>query len=247
MNSVLILAGITLALMLPSCGAYAQATESKPAEAKPVSDLYRTIYLSNATQQNDANDVQTALRNMLPRTKIYYVPSDGALTLRGTAEDIQLAQKMVADLDHPRKTYRLTYTMTETDGGKSAGSQRFVLTVVPGGKAFLKEGTKVPIVTGSTETGSSVANTQVQYVDVGLNIEASLDGSAEGLRLRSKVERSSVAEEKSNVGIQDPVIQQSTVEGASVLVQGKPFMLGAMDVPGSTRRLEIEVVSEVVK
>jgi len=244
---VLIFAGFTLTLMLFVRSASAQDADSKPAEVKVASDVYQTIYLTNATQQNDANEVQTDLRNMLPRTKIYYVSADGAISLRGTAEDIQMAQKIVADLDKARKTYRLTYTITESEGGKRVGAQRFTLIVVPGGKATLKQGNRVPLVTGTAEAGSSRQNSQVQYVDVGLNIDASLDGSADGLRLRSKIEQSGVAEEKSSVGIQDPVIRQSTLEGTSVLVQGKPFMLGSLDVPGSTRHLEVEVVSEVVK
>ena len=246
-NFVWMLIGFTLTLLLVVRGANAQTTDAKPAEAKADSGIYQTIYLTNATQQNEANDVQTSLRNMLPRTKIYYAPASGALLLRGTAEDIQLAQKIVADLDKTRKTYRLIYTITESDGGKHVGAQRFTLIAIPGGRVMLKQGSKVPIVTGSTEAGSSVQNTQVQYLDVGLNIDASLEGSADGLRLRSKVEQSTVAEEKSIVGIQDPVIRQTSVEGTSVLVQGKSFMLGSLDVPGSTRHLEIEVVSEVVK
>jgi type II secretory pathway component GspD/PulD (secretin) len=245
-NFVWMLVGITLTLMLFVRGANAQTTDSKPAEVK-ASDIYQTIYLTNTTQQNEANDVQTSLRNMLPRAKIYYAPASGALLVRGLPEDIQLAQKIVADLDKARKTYSLTYTITESDGGKRVGAQRFKLIAIPGGKAMLKQGSKVPIVTGSTEAGSSVQNTQVQYLDVGLNIDASLEGSADGLRLHSKVEQSGVSEEKSGLGAQDPVVRQSSVEGTSVLVQGRPLLLGSLDVPGSTRHLEIEVVSEVVK
>ncbi len=246
-NFVWMFVGLILTSTLFVRGANAQTADAKPAETKADYGIYQTIYLTNATQQNDANDVQTSLRNMLPRAKIYYAPASGALLLRGTAEDIQLAQKIVADLDKARKTYRLTYTITESDGGKHVGAQRFTLIAIPGGRAMLKQGSKVPIVTGSTEAGSTVQNTQVQYLDVGLNIDASLEGAADGLRLRSKVEQSTVAEEKSIVGMQDPVIRQTSVEGTSVLVQGKSFILGSLDVPGSTRHLEIEVVSEVVK
>ena len=246
-NFVWILATVTLTVMLFIGRASAQATDSKPVETKAASDIYQTIYLSNATQQHEADEVQTSLRNMLPRAKIYYAPASGALLLRGTAEDIQLAQKIVADLDKVRKTYRLTYTTTESDGGKRIGSQRFTLVMLPGGKAYLKQGSKVPIMTGSTEAGSTVQNTQVQYLDVGLNIEASLEGSADGLRLRSKVEQSALADEKSGIGAQDPVVRQRVIEGTSVLALGKPIMLGSLDMPGSTQHLDIEIVAELVK
>jgi len=67
------------------------------------------------------------------------------------------------------------------------------------------------------------------------------------LRLHTKVEQSKVADEKSTVGIQDPVIRQTTLDATSTLAPGKPVVLGTIDVPGSTRKQEIEVVSELVR
>jgi hypothetical protein len=37
------------------------------------------------------------------------------------------------------------------------------------------------------------------------------------------------------------------LEGMSTLAQGKPMVLGSLDIPGSTRHEEIEVVSELVR
>jgi hypothetical protein len=67
------------------------------------------------------------------------------------------------------------------------------------------------------------------------------------VRLRTKVVQSSIAEHKSGVGTQDPVIRQTTLEGTSTLVQGKPLVLGSLDIPGSTRHQEVEVLSELVR
>jgi len=231
----------------------AKGDEAKPVHARPDPNLftYQTLYISNLTQQNDANDLQTAMRNMLPNAKLYYVPSQGAISVRGTPEDLAMAQKMVADLDRPKKTYRLTYTITESAGGKQTGVQHISLIVISGGKTNMKKGRRVPLVTGTTEPSNATTSSQVQYIDVGLNIDASLDGSSDGLRLRTKVEQSQVAEEKSGVGTQDPVIQQSMLEGMSILGQGKPLMLGTMDLPadaqGGGRKQEISVISELVQ
>ena len=103
------------------------------------------------------------------------------------------------------------------------------------------------VVTGTIDAARATPGTQVQYVDVGLSIEASVDGYADGLRLRTKVEQSSLAEEKSGMGAQDPVIRQTVLEGTSTLALGKPLVLGSMDLPGSTRKQDIEVVAELVK
>ncbi len=88
---------------------------------------------------------------------------------------------------------------------------------------------------------------QVTYLDVGLNVNASLDESSEGLRLRAKVERMSVADEHSSVGADDPIIRQAQMEGTANLVPGKTLVLGSLDVPGSTRHVNVSVVAEVVR
>lgn len=247
MNCAQLLAGCGLALTIfaPCAGAQTESADVKAADVKPES--YRTVYLANITQQNDANEIQTALRNMIPRAKVYYLPSQGALSIRANDEDMQLAQKMVADLDRAKKTYRLTYKITQTEDGKRVGEQHFALLVVSGGKTWLKQGSRVPIVTGSGDAGGSKQDSQVAYVDVGLNIEASLDGYPDGVRLHSKVEQSSIADEKSGIGLQDPMIRQSTLDATSTLAPGKPLVLGSLDMPGTARHMDVEVISELVR
>jgi type II secretory pathway component GspD/PulD (secretin) len=248
LRSVHVLAGLTLALALvvPGTTAKAQSGDSKTADAKPA-ESYQTIYLTNISQQNDANDIQTALRNMLPRARVYYVPSQDALTIRANAEDMQLAQKMVSDLSRSRKTYRLTYTITDITDGKRSGAQHFTLIVISGVKTTLKQGSRMPIVTGTVDAGNATQTSQVQYIDVGLNIEASADEYSDGLRLRTRVEQTSPEEQKSGLGPQDPVIRQTSLDETSMVTQGKPLILGSLEMPGGMRRQEIEVVSEPVK
>ncbi len=62
----------------------------------------QTFYLTNAWQQNDLNDVQTALRNVLPTAKVYGVASQNAIVMRGTPDELLLAQKLINDLDKAR-------------------------------------------------------------------------------------------------------------------------------------------------
>jgi hypothetical protein len=234
--------GITLAL---ACSGISALAQPRAADAKTAPDIYQTFYLTNLTQQNDANELVTDLRNMLPNAKLYYVPSQSAFSIRASAEDLALAQKILADLDKTKKIYRLTYTMTEKDGGKTLGVQHFSIIVASGSRTDFKQGSRVPISVATNAAPGS--NAEITYIDIGQEIEASLDGYLDGVRLRTKVVQSSVAEDKSGVGTQDPVIRQTTFEGTSTLVQGKPLVLGSLDIPGSTRHQEVEVVSELVR
>jgi len=231
----------------PPDKAIAASRQENPA-ARVDTRPMQTFYLANSSQVNDANEVMVAVRNLLPPdVKTYLVPSQNAIVVRATPDQLVLVQKIINDLDRPKKAYRLIYTITETEGGKRVGTQHFAMIVAAGQRTVLKQGSKVPIATGSySATGSSGAQMQFTYTDVGMNFDATLDEFANGVRLRTKVEQLTVAEQMSGVGSQDPVIRQSTLEGTSFLALGKPLVLGSMDIPGSTRHLDVEVVMEAV-
>jgi type II secretory pathway component GspD/PulD (secretin) len=236
--------GVTLALVSSRPDAWAQTA---PTAGKPNSNSVQTFYLSNVNEPKEVNEVVIALRNLLdPGDKVFLVPSQNAIFVSANPEQLMLAQKLLKDLDRSKKTYRLTYTIAETDDGKRIGSQHFAVIVVSGGRTTFKNGSKVPVLTGASNLGTATSKTEFTYLDVGLNIDASLDESVNGVRLRTKVERSSVAEEKTGVGADDPVIRQMVLEGTSILIPGKQVMLGSLDIPGSTHHLEVEVILEVI-
>ena len=239
-----VFAGLMLAALMcmGSAGAQTQNTAEKAADAKPVQVSHQIFYLKNATRQVDLNDIQTDLRNMLTKARIYGVASQNAISIQGSAEELALAEKMIAELDRSRKMYRLTYTITEMDNGKRVGAEHFALVVAAGGRSILKQGSRVPIMTGSYDIGTGKQNSEVQYQDVGLSIDASLDGES----IHTKVEQTSQAEEKSGLGLQDPIVRQTVLDGMSTLTTEKAQILGALDIPGSTRHEEIEVVVELL-
>ena len=167
--------------------------------------------------------------------------------MRSAPDDILLAQKILSDIDRTKKTYRLTYTITETDGGNPVQTQHFAFLVASGERSTFKQGSRVPVVTGDINDKTASPNSQVQYVDVGLNVEASLGSYSDGLKLQTKIEESNVADEKSGVGTQDPILRQTLLETTAALRPDKPLIVGSLDIPGSSRRRQVEVVSELVQ
>src|ERR1019366_9236361 len=151
-QAIAILVGVTLAVTFLPSRASAQSTESKPAETKSTDsklnqETVQTFFLTNVTHVNDLNDAQTALRNVLPKAHIYGIATQYGITLRATAEDMEIAKKLIAEIDRPHKVYRVTYTITESDSGKKTGTQHFALIVAENAKTTMKQGTRVPIVT----------------------------------------------------------------------------------------------------
>ncbi len=247
-SASLLLAGLAL-LSIGSKSSYGRGLDEGPRsqenaalQGTSTEKSYRTFYLLNS-QPVEANDIQTDLRNMLPRSAIYYVPSQGALSVRGTGEDIEAAGKILSEIDRPKKMWRLTYTLTEMEADKVIGTQKYAMSVTSGKRTWLKEGIRVPLVTGKESSSHQNSGSQVQYVDVGISIEASLDG----MKLQTKVEKSSLADEKASPPLDDPIIHQSTLEETVTLADGKPTLLGVLDLPESRHSLHVTIMSEPEK
>lgn len=63
----------------------------------------QTFFLSNVSQPNDGNEMQTAVRNVLPPTAhVFFVASQNALIVRATPDQLLLVQKLLNDLDRPK-------------------------------------------------------------------------------------------------------------------------------------------------
>ena len=74
-----------------------------PAKRKDVEQsVIKTFYLANLSQPTELQDVVNALRQILEISRIQPLPSQGALVVRGTPDQIALAEKLVTDLDKAR-------------------------------------------------------------------------------------------------------------------------------------------------
>jgi len=145
---------------------------------------------------------------LIGRSRIYAVASQNAITIHGSLRTLS-ARGSSSRSWTVRERFTASLHHHETDNGNRTGTQTIALVAATGDKTTFKQGSKVPIATGSYDSDNSKANTQFQYLDVGLNIEFTVEGRVDGLSLNSKVAQSSLAEEKSGLGPQDPVVRQS--------------------------------------
>jgi hypothetical protein len=88
---------------------------------------------------------------------------------------------------------------------------------------------------------------QYTYLDIGMNINATLTSMEDQAMLRSSIEQSSLATEASGVGPQDPIILHTSLKGTYLLTIGKPQAIGSIDILHSTRHLDISVVMDPVQ
>src|SRR5438477_388023 len=71
-----------------------------PAKRKELDQsVIKTFYLSNLSQATELQDVVNAMRTLLEVQRIQQLQSQNAIIVRGTPDQIALAQKLVDDLD----------------------------------------------------------------------------------------------------------------------------------------------------
>ena len=293
----------------------AQNTRAKRTELD--AQAVQTFYLSNTSQTNDLNDIQTALRNVLTNAKLYAVPSQNAIVMRATPDELLLARKLVDDLDKARPevvvdvavlevnrshernlgiilpqqisaqlvgttttttgttgttrttgttgTTGTTTTTTNNNNGLtlnnlgnlngnnvaisiSQATANLLLTdsdtrvlqnprvrATDGQKADLKVGSKIPIATGSYQTGaatavvSSLVNTQFQYQDVGVEIEITPTIHYDrDVTLKLKMQISQQSGTVSLSGINQPIFSQRVVDQTIRLKEGEASIMGGL-------------------
>ena len=135
----------------------AQNTRAKRQDLDEVA--VQTFYLTNASQQADANEIQTAIRNLLdPSTKINLVPSQNAIVIRATPDQLLLAQKILNDLDRAKPEVVVDVAILEVNRDKMRNLGITLpqsVTVTPQASPTATSSTTTTTTTGGTTTTSS--------------------------------------------------------------------------------------------
>jgi len=79
----------------------------------------QTFYLSNASQASDANDVMTVLRQTLDQSaRTLLVAGQNAIVVRGTPDELLLAQKLISDMDRAKSEVVVDVAVLEVSRDK---------------------------------------------------------------------------------------------------------------------------------
>ncbi len=91
-----------------------------PAKRKDLEQsVIKTFYLANLSQPTELQDVVNAMRQILEISRIQPLPSQGAIVVRGTPDQIALAQKLVGDLDRAKAEVIVDVAVLQINRDKS--------------------------------------------------------------------------------------------------------------------------------
>jgi general secretion pathway protein D len=91
-----------------------------PAKRKDLEQsVIKTFYLANLSQPTELQDVVNAMRQILEISRIQPLPSQGAIVVRGTPDQIALAHKLVGDLDKAKAEVIVDVAVLQINRDKS--------------------------------------------------------------------------------------------------------------------------------
>jgi hypothetical protein len=170
------------------------------------------------------------------------------------------AQDSTAKIEQDEKpihAYRLDFSLNELEGEKKLNSRHYSINLVSGDRQEVKIGTRIPVATGSfpanapsgITSGNSVINTQFQYMDIGTHIWCTMKEHSDALELQAGGEISNIDSgpgQETN-GLSNPVVRQIKIVGGTIVVPGKPIVIGSADDPTSKRQFQLEVTVTKLK
>ncbi len=250
--------------------------------------VMKTFYLRNAATAADLQQAAGTLKGILDIKAIQVTPELRSLTIRGTPDQMVLAQRLLADIDKPKSEVVIEVIVMEVSrdrirtlganlpttvsasiapGGSTSGSsslnlnsfaglgandiavsvggasftalasdsntkviQRPEIRVMDSEKASLKIGDRIPIATGSFQSGlTQGVNTQFQYIDVGVKIDITpYVHAGNDVTLKMSLEVSSVTGEQTIDGVTEPTIGQRTIDHEARLADGEVNLIGGI-------------------
>lgn len=248
--------------------------------------VMKTFYLKNAATSADLQEVAGTLKGILDINKIQVTPELRSLTIRGTPDQMVLAQRLLADLDKPKSEVMVEVVVMEVSrdkirnlgtnlptsvsaaispGGSSSSGlnlnsfgslgasdisvsvggasfealysdsntkvlQRPQMRVMDSEKASLKIGDRIPIATGSFQSGlTQGVNTQFQYIDVGVKVDVTpYVHVGNDVTLKLSLEVSTVTGEQTIDGVTEPTIGQRTIDHEVRLADGEVNLIAGI-------------------
>jgi len=132
--------------------------QDTPAKRKELEQsVLKTFYLSNLSQPTELQDVVNAIRAVLDVQRVQQLLSQNALVVRGTPDQIALAQKLVDDLDKARPEVLIDVAVMQISKDKK--KQYGINPPTTASVQLQSNLTSTPTTTGTTGTTTTTTST----------------------------------------------------------------------------------------
>lgn len=155
-------------------------------------------------------------------------------------ESASVSKQNSEDVNKPVNAYRLDFTIHELDEGKKINARQYSLNLNSGDADEVKIGTRVPV---------EMKQGEMQYIDVGTSIWCRIRGERGNdleLMVRAEISNFAIPEQQSRSNSM-PLLRQLRINASTLLVPGRPMVVGSVDDPNSKREFQLEVTANKLK
>ncbi len=147
--------------------------QDNPAKRKELEQsVLKTFYLSNISQPTELQDVVNAIRAVLDVQRVQQLLSQNALVVRGTPDQIALAEKLVEDLDKARPEVIVDIAVLQISKDKSR-----TLGLSPPTSATIALQSNINTTTPTSSTGTTTTSTSSGSTGLELNTLGNLNAT----------------------------------------------------------------------
>jgi hypothetical protein len=150
----------------------------------------------------------------------------------------------------PPHSYRLDYTLTESEGGKKIDSRRYSLETGGGTNSgrswssYIESGTRVPV---ESKGDTNHQYNEYQYIDVGTKFRCSISQRDGAQVLDTGLTLSSVAPDATDIDARHPILRNLEIGNVTPIQTGKTTLVGSAEDPNSGRTFLLEVTVTEIK
>src|ERR1039458_1440748 len=149
--------------------------QDNPAKRKELEQsVLRTFYLQNLSQPTELQDVVNAIRAVLDVQRVQQLLSQNALVVRGTPDQIALAEKLVEDLDKARPEVIIDIAVLQVSKDKS---RTLGLSPPTSATVTLQSNINTTTTTGTTTSGTGATVTSGTGTGLELNTLGNLNAT----------------------------------------------------------------------
>ncbi|MBN9657182.1 MAG: hypothetical protein J0H49_03335 [Acidobacteria bacterium] len=143
-------------------------------------------------------------------------------------------------------SYRVDFQFRDVADKSSSAVRRYSLIVDPSGTGILRLGQRVPYATAVSQGGGGgsapAVATQIQYADIGVNIDCRLRETGAKVTMTSNLEISTLipAEKTAAASAQAPTVGSMRFAVGAALTLGKSTTIASIDDPVTQRKFDLD-------
>ena len=187
--------------------------QDNPAKRKELEQsVLKTFYLQNLSQPTELQDVVNAIRSVLDVQRVQQLLSQNAVVVRGTPDQIALAEKLVDDLDKARPEVIIDIAVMQVSKDKSR-----TLGLSPPTSATVTLQSNINTTTPTTTTGTTTTSSTTSGTGLSLNTLGNLNATDFQVTIPS-ANLSAVMSDSDTKLIQNPQIRALDGQKASLKI-----------------------------